>query len=54
MGYIINAYNWVDKYWITKRAKTHEEAQEIREQLLATGNYAPAGIEIRWNPRTGD
>ena len=54
MGYIINAYNRTDKYMATYRAKTREEAYKIRADLLATGNYAEAGIEIRWNARTGD
>lgn len=54
MGYIINAYNKTGQYWITKRAKTREQADVIRDELLATGDYAPAGIEVRWNPRTGD
>lgn len=54
MGYIINAYNRTDKYMDTFRAKTREQANAIVADLLASGHYAEAGIEIRWNPRTGD
>jgi len=54
MGYIINGYNRTGQYWVTKRAKTREEADAIVADLLATGDYAQAGIDVRWNPRTGD
>jgi len=54
MGYIINAYNRTDKYMATYCAKTREQADAIVAELLATGDYAQAGIDVRWNPRTGD
>jgi len=49
--YRIQAYNMSTKHTSVHWCKTMEERTQTINDLIATGNYSPAGISFEWLAR---
>lgn len=51
--YRIQAYNFVTKQFTVHWTECMVERSRIVQDLIATGEYTPAGITFEWMPRKG-
>ena len=49
--YRIQAFNTKTQHFTVKWCKTMEERTQTINDLIATGNYSPAGISFEWLAR---